>query len=213
MSEQTIRHNLQHLLKLHGDLSLSDLARETGIPQPTLHHITEGKTKKPRRQALEALANFFSISVPQLIGSIPLSLNIPDTIKTSFKISTVPLIEWNMVKDWERNKNDISKFDEIILEKEVDKNAFALQLKNSRLEPLFQEKSILIFDPSRDAAERDFVLVYLSKIDSLVFNRLFKDGSNTYVKQEKSNGDAKLIKLNFPNDKIIATLIEARRQF
>ena len=207
MTEQSIGENLQRLLKLHGDLSLSDLARETQIPQPTLHHIIEGKTKKPRRQALEALANFFSISVPQLTGAIPLSPTIPDAIKDTLKISTVPLIDWSLAKDWNRDKNDLTKFDEVILDKQVDKNVFALQLQDSSMEPLFQEKSILIFDPSKKANERDFVLVYLSKSDTIQFNRLFIDGKNLYLKQEKKDGNAELIKLSIPKDHIVATLI------
>lgn len=213
MSQQTISDNLQRLLKLHGDLSLSELARETQIPQPTLHHIIEGKTKKPRRQALEALARFFSISIPQLTGSIPLTPNIPDAIKESLKISIVPLIDWSQARNWESDKNDLFKFDKIILEKEIDKNAFALQLNDSRMEPLFQEKSILIFDPSRTVKERDFVLVYLSRSDLITLNRLFIDNKHFYIKQEMKNGDAGLIKLNLSNDKIIATLVEARLAF
>lgn len=213
MSEQSISDNLQRLLKLHGDLSISELARETQIPQPTLHHIIEGKTKKPRRQALEALAKFFSISIPQLTGIISLVPSIPEAIKDSLKISTVPLITWGLAKHWERDKNDLSKFDEIILERKVDKNAFALQLKDSSMEPLFQDKSILIFDPVKSVNDRDFVLVYLGKADSIVFNRLFVDGDKFYIKQEKKNGNAELIKLNLSNDKILAVLIEARIQF
>lgn len=213
MSKQTIAENLQTLLKLHGDLSLSDLSRETKIPQPTLHHIIDGKTKKPRRQALETLANFFSISVPQLLGITSFSLNIPDNIKHCLKISTVPLIDWNLAKDWKRDKKDLSKFDEIILDRQVDINAFAIQLQDSTLEPLFQEKSILIFDPSKKANERDFVLSYFHHSDSIVFNRLFIEGKNFYIKQDKQDGNAELIKLSFPNDRIIATLIEARLQF
>lgn len=212
MAEQTIGENLQTLLKLRGDLSLSDLARETQIPQPTLHHIIEGKTKKPRRQALEAIANFFSISVPQLTGAIPLSA-IPEALKDTLKISTVPLITWELAKNWDRSKNDISRFTEIILDKQVNKNTFALQLQDSSLEPLFQDKSILIFDPSKKANERDFVLVYLSKLDIVMFNRLFIEGKNFYLKQDKKDGNAELVKLSFPNDRIIATLIEARLQF
>lgn len=213
MTEQSIGENLQKLLKLHGDLSLSDLARETQIPQPTLHHIMEGKTKKPRRQALEALANFFSISIPQLTGAIPLSPTIPDSIKDTLKISTVPLITWELAKDWNRDNHDLSKFDEVILDKQVDKNAFAVQLQDSSMEPLFQEKSILIFDPTKNPKERDFVLVYISKTNSILFNRLFVDNKNFYIKQERQDGNADLIKLTPSKDHIIATLIEARLQF
>lgn len=213
MSKQTISSNLQRLLKLRGNLSLSELARETQIPQPTLHHIVEGKTKKPRRQALEAIAKFFSISIPQLTGALPLSTTIPETIKESLKISTVPLINWNLAKNWESDKHDLAKFEEIILENKIHKNAFALQLKDSHLEPLFQENSILIFDSSQPLKDRDFVLVYTSKFDLTTINRLFIDGKNFYIKKEKQNGNAELIKLNLANDKIIAKLIEARSKF
>ena len=213
MGKQAINANLQKLLKLHGDLSLSDLARKIKVPQPTLHHILEGKTKKPRRRALEALAAFFSISVSQLIGVIPLSSTIPDAIKDSLKISTVPLITWDLVKNWKNSKNDLVKFNKIILEKQVDKNSFALQLQDSNMEPLFQEKSILIFDPSKKPKERDFVLAYFIEADHLIFNRLFIDGKHFYIKREKKDGNAELIKLNLQKDIIVATLIEARLQF
>jgi SOS-response transcriptional repressor LexA len=213
MSEHTISDNLQRLLKLHGDLSLSELARGTQIPQPTLHHIIEGKTKKPRRQALEALARFFSISIPQLTGITPLTPKIPDAIKESLKISTVPLIDWCLARHWEREKDNLSNFDQIILGREIDKNSFALQLQDSRMEPLFQENSILIFDPSKAVKERDFVLVYLYRTDLVTLNRLFIDNNHFYIKQEMKNGDAELIKLNLSNDKIIATLVEARLVF
>ena len=213
IDEQTIGDNLLQLIKLHGDLSLSDLARKTQIPQPTLHHILDGTTKKPRKQALEALANFFSISVLQLTGALPLSPIIPDVIKNSLKISTVPLIDWDLAKNWAKDKHNITNFDEIILEKQVDKNAFALTMRDTSMEPMFQEKSILIFDPSKKPKERDFVIVYFSQSNIIMFNRLFIDGNNYYIKQDKANGDADLIKLNFPSDKIIATLIEARLHF
>lgn len=213
MSEQTISANLNKLLKLHGDLSLSDLARETHIPQPTLHHILEGKTKKPRRQALEALAKFFAITIPELTGAIPLSPAIPEVIKHSLKISTVPLITWQMAKDWGKDKSDLSKFDEIILDKQVSKNSFALRLDDANMEPLFQEKSILIFDPEKLPKHRDFVLVNLNKLEVVKFNRLFVDGNHRYLKQEKMDGNADLTKIHPTNDRIIGTLIEARMMF
>lgn len=210
MSHQTIGHNLQTLLKFHGDLTLSDLAKATGIPQPTLHHIAEGKTKKPRRHALEALAAFFAISIPQLTGRLALSSNIPDSIKQSLKISTIPLIDWELAKNWNRKNHDCSQFREIILDKSTDKNTFALQLHDASMEPLIQENSILIFDPTKTPKERDFVLVHLEKTNLVVCNRLFIDNKNLYLKQDKMDGDATLVKLNIPKDKIIATLIQIR---
>lgn len=213
MSEQNISQNLQTLLKLRGDITLSDLARETGVPQPTLHHIVEGRTKKPRRQALESLATYFSISVPQLIGTLPLLPNIPNAIKDSLKISTVPLIDWELAKNWNRDDYECIQFREIIVEREVSKNTFALELQDASMEPLFLEKSILIFDPTKSPKGRDFVLVYLAQSNSVTFNRLFIEDNKFYLRQEQANGDVDLRKLNISKDRIIATLIQARLEF
>jgi len=165
------------------------------------------------QQALIALAHFFSISISELTGEIPLAPTIPESIKDSLKISTVPLIDWDYAKNWTEDQKALVQFDEIILERSINKNAFALQLQSSNMEPLFQEKSILIFDPSKTYKDRDFVLVYLKKTDSLIFNRLFVEGKNIYIKLDKNNGDADLIKLHLLEDKIIATLVEARLRF
>jgi transcriptional regulator with XRE-family HTH domain len=210
---ETISENLKTLLTLDGNLSTSELARKTNIPQPTLHRIIEGKTKNPRKEALHALAKFFSISVPQLIGTIPLSSNIPNIIKDKLKISTIPLIDWDSAKDWKHGQTQKSNHEEVIINKMIGSNAFALTLSGTEMEPLFQNKSILIFDPSKVAKERDFVLVYLDNLNTLIFNRLFIDDKNYYIKKEKKNGDADLFKLNFPKDKLIATLIESRMAF
>jgi len=211
----TIGENLQRLIKIYGSPSINDLAKSVGVPQPTLHHIIEGKTKKPRQETLEALAKYFSISISQLLGEAPLT-SIPDTIKDRLKISTVPIINWDLAKNWKREGHDISQYNEILLDKQIDKDAFALQLQDESMEPLFQEKSILIFDPSKNASDRDFVLVYLSKQDSIIFNRLFIEGKSLYIKQTSKEGSSEkieLTKLMQPHDRIIATLIEARLQF
>jgi SOS-response transcriptional repressor LexA len=208
-----LSENLQYLMKIHGGLSISELARQTQLPQPTLHHILNGSTKKPRKEALNALAKFFSISVAQLVGTLPLLPTIPDAIKDSLKITTIPIIDWEMVKIWPKtNGNKSSSDKEIILDRQVDKNSFALLMRDSSMEPMFTEKSILIFDPAKKTKDRDFSIVYLSS-NEIMFNRLLIDGSGYYIKQDQKNGNAQLIKLKLDTDIIIATLIEVRLQF
>jgi len=50
MSEQALSNNLKYLIKLHDGISILELAKKTRIPQPTLHHILNAETKKPRKQ-------------------------------------------------------------------------------------------------------------------------------------------------------------------
>jgi len=211
MTEQVVSENLKRLIKLHDGISLLELSKRTQIPQPTLHHILNGETKKPRKQALEALANFFSISINQLTGANPLP-KIPDALKENLKISTVPVIGWEMIKNYSYEKNNETQFKEIILDKQIDVNSFALIMQDASMEPVIPEKSLLIFDAGKKPKDRDFVIALFMQEGLIVFNRLFIDGNEFYIKQNQQGGDAQLRKLIPPN-KIIATLIEVRLQF
>lgn len=208
-----LSNKLQQLMKIHGNLSISELARLSDVPQPTLHHILSGSTKKPRQKALELLANFFSITTEQLVGESPLPNTIPDSIKDSLKIRTIPIIDWDMIKYWPSLDRREHQLKEIILDNEISQNSFALIMQDSSMEPAFPKGAILIFDFSKKPKDRDLVIVSLAEDNHIIFNRFFIDGNESYIKQELQNGNAQLIKVKTKSDKIIATLAEIRVQF
>lgn len=209
----TLILNLENLMKIHG-MSVSELARQTQIPQPTLHHILTGTTKKPRKDALEALANYFSLSVAQLTGALPLPSVIPNSIKDNLKISIIPLVDWGLIKTWPSLQDKVNaEFKKIILDREINEFSFALTMPDSSMEPVCPEKSILIFEYDKKPKDREFVLIYSSQTGKVIFNRLFIDGFHYYVKQSSTEDNIQLVKLNLSVDKIIGTLIEVRMQF
>ncbi|STX29684.1 HTH-type transcriptional regulator [Legionella beliardensis] len=209
MSNSPISDNLSKLLKIHHELSLSELARQTNIPQPTLHHLLNGTTKRPRRKVLESLANYFNISIAQLIGQASLYDSIPEEVKQSFSITTIPVISWDMIENWPNNRQEVGQFGEIIFTKELGKNSFALIVQNGNVS-LFPDNSILIFDSQKELKDREFVIVYSPKNGKVLVNRLFIEKSDYFIKQEQPNGDMKLIKLNLDSDRVLGSLIEAR---
>ena len=213
MSKITLSSNLEQLMRIHGNLSVSDLARATNLPQPTLHHILSGSTKKPRKNALEGLANFFSVSIQQLIGKDPLPNIIPEAIKDDLRLRTIPIIQWDVLKNWPQASTTNGHLKEVLLDREVADNSFALVLQDSSMEPLFQKNSLLIFDLGKTPIDRDFVIAHLGRDDTILFNRLFNDNNENYIKQNLEDGDAKLIKLDSNTDRIIGTLIEVRIQY
>jgi SOS-response transcriptional repressor LexA len=214
MSEETTIHdNLRYLLKLHDELTISELARQTQIPQPTLHHLLNGTTKRPRRRVLERLATFFSISIPQLTGLIPLNQSITDSIKRSLKLSTIPIINWGMVANWPEVDKTSKDLTQIILDRQVGADSFALVAKDSSMEPLFPENSILIFDPTKTPKDRDFIVVWILEKNKVLFNRLYMENQELFIKQDKASDNMNLIKLRPDIDRIIGTLIEVRLKF
>jgi transcriptional regulator with XRE-family HTH domain len=59
-----------HLKKLMEKRKISRyrLSKETGIPYTTLTQILKGRTKDPQISALEAIADYFNVTVDYLIG-------------------------------------------------------------------------------------------------------------------------------------------------
>lgn len=213
MSESVLSQNLQHLIKLHGNVSVSDLARLTKIPQPTIHHMLFGATKNPRKKALEALSRFFSVSIEQLVGEAKLPQVIPDHIKQNLQLKTVPVIEKKILQGWPKNKDRSNYKRELLIEKETTPNAFALLIEDSYMEPAFSANTLLIFDLARAPQDRDFTIVRTGDDNQILFNRLFIENNEFYLKQSLDDGNMQLIKLNKANDEILGILIEARVQY
>jgi len=80
----------------------SELARRTGVGQPVVHRICSGETDNPKVATLSPIANFFAISISQLIGDEPLSADrIPGTFNPDAQgWRQIPLLTWPQVLYW-----------------------------------------------------------------------------------------------------------------
>jgi transcriptional regulator with XRE-family HTH domain len=212
MTEITLIDNLQQLMRIHGNISVSELARLTEIPQPTIHHILTGSTKNPRKKALEELSRFFSISIEQLTGQEPLPAIIPEGVKKDLQISSIPIVEWDSLKSWPFSKVDIKENQEVLLNKKVASDSFALIIPNESMLPRFQQNTLLIFDSGKTPKDRDYVIVHLSKDNIIEFNRLFYESNAFYIRHDLGDGNLQLTKLDPSHDRILGILIEERIQ-
>lgn len=213
MIEITLSGNLHQLMRIHGNISVSELARLTGIPQPTIHHILTGSTKNPRKKALDELSRFFSVSVEELTGLEPLPAIIPDMVKKDLQISTVPIIQWDLLKSWPANKATNEDQQEILLEKKIANDSFALVIPDASMEPVFQQNTLLVFDSGKPPKDRDFAIVHLSKENTIEFNRLFSENNSLYLRHDLGDGNLHLTKIDSSKDRILGILIEARIQY
>lgn len=208
-----LKETIEKLMQINGELTISDLSRLTSIPQPTLSHILSGETKRPRLKLLEILANFFSVPISQLTG-IPPALTEQIKQPTEIKINSVPIINWGEL-------NNLSVLNllehagkKIVTEVCLSKKSFALVSTGNKLEQLFPEGCILVFDPIRPPKNRDFVIVYIEENQDFLLRRIFIEGNVQYVRSPESIvNDASLHKLDSNVDKIIGTLVESKIRF
>ncbi len=86
---------LTHLMSKNG-ISSAELARKTGVTQPVVYRLMTGETENPQILTLKPIANYFGISIEQLLGSIPLdNTNTMDSMllhNINTKLSTIKTI-------------------------------------------------------------------------------------------------------------------------
>lgn len=188
-------------------LSESELARRCQIGQPVIHRILSGETDNPRVATLSQIANYFSISISQLIGDSPLPSNrLPGTHNlTANALSLVPLINWEQATHWPTDINNPSM---VATDLVVEEGAFALMVKDNTMFPRFVEGMTLIIDPKRLAKNRDFVIVHLSEQPQAVFKQILTDGDDIYLKP--LNPDFKTMLVDKSRFRFIGTVIQAR---
>lgn len=208
MKKLSISETVRYLLKQHQDLSVSELSRQTNIPQPTLHHLLNGSTKRPRDKVLEKLAQFFSVSIAQLNGDEPIIPSFSMEIKQSLGLTSLPIISWEEIINWPTKTAYSHK--EVLFDQEISDNSYALLMNNSTMEPVFPLNSLLIFDFQKQPADREYSLVYLAKEKSLILNKLFIEDNELFIKSQQFSTTFQLIKINPDYDKLLGTLVEVR---
>lgn len=206
--------NLGRILKkllFDRDMKPVDLAREVNLPAPTIHRLVTGKSTRPYESSLKPIADFFSISIDELTGESPFSQNDTNEKNISSKMVTyLPIIPWEQIKNDQINKNTLENtpFAGIISSK-----AFATRLNDSSMEPLFPRGCLLIFDPEKPFKDRSYVLAKPHETGGPVFRQLIIDLDQKYLKPLNPDLNAFKMRLLRDNDKIIATLVEARQTY
>jgi SOS-response transcriptional repressor LexA len=208
-------HEVLTQLMQEVNINEAELARKTDIPQPTLHRILSGATKSPRGTSLAPLANFFSVTINQLMGVDELPA---DRIKGThnsriYGWTPVPLINWKQASLWEKFQHELRNQTWAgwsSTDLAVSDSAFAIAVKGDAMAPTFIESTTLIIDPAIIAKNRDYVVVANAGNESASFRQLLIDGDDKYLRA--INGEFRTMQLDKGN-KIIGTLVQARIDF
>lgn len=171
--DDALIHNLRVLMqKIH--LNEASLSRKTNIPQATLHKILAGKTEDPRASTLKTLADFFNISIDELLTGTPPH---KETSNTNVNVQSIPIISWEdciQAKDF-ISKLTASNWDDWAVTEYLSKHAFALHSKSCLL-PRFPKNTILFINPDSTPEDGDLVLVIYKNTSIATLRELSIDG-------------------------------------
>ena len=190
----------------------SELARRTGIGQPVVHRICSGETDNPKVATLSPIANFFAISISQLIGDEPLS---PERIPGTFNPDAqgwrqIPLLAWNQVLHWPNLTEKLAPLPTISTDIELGQHAYAVSTRDTTMEPRFPEGTILLIDPNLKPNSLDFAIVHVEGYDLPNFKQVLIDGGHTILKP--LNTDFKTLLLD-KQHKFLGVMVQSRMDF
>jgi len=200
----------------------SELARRTGVPQPTIHRMVTGTCPRPHMASIKPIAEYFGLTPEQLKGEelIP-GLNM-------FKLdgldgwAKVPLVTWKQLATWPKQEYQYSVTEHGVSTKKreqtmtftdanVKREAFAIYLNDKSMEPEFSESTLLIFDPEKAVEDDSYILIRLEN-GEVHFRKLFVKNEQRYYKTLNPNIEMLPKAINY-NDEIIGVLVQARRDY
>ncbi|MCE3232808.1 MAG: peptidase S24-like domain protein [Rickettsiaceae bacterium] len=192
-------------------ISEAELARQTDIPRATINRLVSGRTPDPRASTLNAIANYFDITVDQLLGNQPLPKE--STKATATNNRYIPVIRIQEASNWEKLVelySDQEYPDTIQSDETTEAGQFAIRVKGEAMCPQFQENTILIIDPFKEQQNRDFVIAHIQKNDETIFRQLIIDSKCRILRPINSMFPS--IELG-ATDKIIGTIIQTRKSY
>lgn len=211
-------HNICDVLtKLMKDSNLDDqdLSRHTFVPAPTIARLRSNAKSNPTLSSLEPLAEFFGITIDQLIGKDELPKNRATSTyySSGFTASRIPVVDWcNIQKYLEKQSSDTKTIKSwVSSEKSLAEGSFGLIINSISFGILFRKGSLVIVEPTKEIFEGDFILMVPEKQKKPALRMVIIDNDEFYSKS--CNPEIKDFTLLSEKSSIIGKVVETRHSY
>lgn len=214
--------NLTYLIRSHL-ITQTALARATGVPQPSLNRMISGTTKEPRYANLQAIADYFSVSVDDLRNtdlSAKSSKNIIDinvSTPAYHGVKPIPVISAVQAGALTEATDPYavgSGHDVIYTSTETSKWAFALDIKGESMLPEFQPGDKVIIDPEVQPQPGDYVVAKNHK-EEATFKKYrpvtYDESGNLIFELTPLNPDFASLRSDVSHLQVIGVMVEHRK--
>jgi transcriptional regulator with XRE-family HTH domain len=206
-----IGENITFLMESCG-IDATQLSQQTGLPASTISRLRSSTTEcSPNLSSLIPIADYFSVTISQLIGEEPIDQN-HDKFKPSIiKKISIPILRSETITNYLDGNND-GTFPFLNIDLPVSELTFAYYLQGNAMEPQFPDKTILIIDPALVIENLDHVLVIPNGNKTPIFRQVLIDGDEKYLRALNPLFQ-EFIKLTQDSHKILGVMVQSRRSF
>ncbi len=157
-NEHILADNLNLLIKSR-NLNITQTANDLSLPIMTVRRLISGETTNPHLSTLKTIAEYFHISIDQLVNS----QNMLQAEHRYTKSQLVPILSWQEVRSittiQDLSLKDWKNWQSVPTDKEKDiSSAFALKTRPS-FYAQFPNGTVFIIDPNSEVCDGDIVLV------------------------------------------------------
>ncbi|ELU6778125.1 helix-turn-helix domain-containing protein [Salmonella enterica] len=176
--------NINHLMSQKRITNVTELAKQIRIPQPTMHRLLSGDMKEPKYALLKQIADFFKLSVQELVETDLLraagSQSVEPTKVGSLKFTEVPIIGGAQLGNgghWTNMQYPVGFGDGYINWPTRDPDAYALRCTGDSMKPRIKDGEYVVIEPNHHFLPGDEVLVVTKDERAMVKTFLYeRDG-------------------------------------
>ncbi len=170
---------LKKLISSFDNISGAELAKRCGVPVSTINRILAGTVVDPKVSTLKPLADYFGITVDQLLGYASLPEKFDRYTQNLKPTMALPVLG---LKNFESLNQKAQKWFTWVSDKPGHDDTFALKVDTAEFEPIFAKDSILIIEPAMlPPQDEDYVAIVFENNDIISIRKYKIDGTESYL--------------------------------
>jgi len=197
------------------NIDATELSQQTGLPCSTISRLRSNTTEfSPNLSSLIPIAEFFHITLSQLIGEEAIDKQVYGTFKPNkIKKLSIPILNAENIMgylDLASNQTQDTPYLEIGFT--LSEKAFAYLNAGNAMEPQFPDQTLLIIDPNLQVENLDYILAVPHGKKIPIFRQILIDGEDKYLRTLNPTFN-EFIKITENSHTIIGIMVQSRRNF
>lgn len=179
--------NITLLMQRKGVTNVTELAKNTRIPQPTLHRLMAGDIKEPKYALLKRIADYFKIKVEELMEKDLIATTSECNVEgspESLHFTKVPVVggaQLGTEGHWVNLQYPVGYGDGYISWPTKDPDAYALRCSGDSMKPRIKDGEYVVIEPNHNYLPGDEVLVITRDEQVMVKTFLYKRDAEVMV--------------------------------